>query len=265
MAQMFTCPKCGAPVQENAQFCLHCMTSFAPKQQIEKAKAPKSKKFRTTVAIIITAALLLSIAGVGAFVYLRVKELPICTPTDFAERAPLVTERLGTEKLWDVSSFTDVRSNGDNSYVEYSADISIAPDSFISIGFEDGGEVVSATIWDVPKENIPDAQKLLTCITDCFCNNYLKDIEDIIKGTGQYVYSQYDVPFEEYFTDPMGRTQQYNELIQNGGSVSTTAIKVGMSPQNKKIKDLNLIVFNTEKTDGDKVSYDLSVYIEKPV
>ena len=34
------CPHCGAPVEQGARFCLHCMTSFEKKQEIKKEKPP---------------------------------------------------------------------------------------------------------------------------------------------------------------------------------------------------------------------------------
>ena len=38
------CPKCGAVLQENASFCLHCMTPLIQKQDIQKPKTPLSSK-----------------------------------------------------------------------------------------------------------------------------------------------------------------------------------------------------------------------------
>ena len=60
------CPVCGAAVQENARFCLHCMTSFDEKTKITP---PARKKRGGVLAAVLGCALLL--LGAGIFFVLK--------------------------------------------------------------------------------------------------------------------------------------------------------------------------------------------------
>lgn len=48
---MKKCPKCKADIQENARFCLYCMTSFEEKQVIEAPKADHKRLLLVVVAV----------------------------------------------------------------------------------------------------------------------------------------------------------------------------------------------------------------------
>jgi len=73
---MKKCPKCKADIQENARFCLYCMTSFEEKQTID---APKDKNKRWLP--IIAAVLVLVLIIVGIFL-LAQKDRPNNEGTD---------------------------------------------------------------------------------------------------------------------------------------------------------------------------------------
>lgn len=56
---MKKCPKCKAEVEENARFCLYCMTSFEEKQTIEVSKE-KNKRWLIIIAAVLVFALILT-------------------------------------------------------------------------------------------------------------------------------------------------------------------------------------------------------------
>ena len=256
MVQTYRCPVCGAELQENAQFCLHCMTSFAPKQQIPDRKEPKSKSKRIVIATVITAVTVLLIIGAVIFISVNNKSKPICKPEEFLERVPLVSERLGAEELWDSRGFQIARQSNEEDILEYSTEISLSEDAFLSVVFDNGGLVLSANVWDVPEDKTDDAEKLICCITDSFINNYLENIDEIVRGSNQFPYLEYEKPFEEYFTDVVNKTDIYNKMLSQGADISTSYITAADG-------DLYLVFYKTKKETADGVSYDLTVYIER--
>lgn len=251
----YRCPVCGAPLQENASFCLHCMTSFDTKTQIPKGKEPKSKKTRTVIALICVAAVLISAVSVSLFVFSKFKSRPVCTPEAFLERVPLASEKLGVDGLWDASGFKSIRVSPDGKTYEYSTELEFEP-GLLSVYFENKGEVLSAVIWDVGADRIDDAKRLLICITDSICDSYYTDIEEVFFNERQYPRIDLGKPFEEYFTDFEKRTDSYNQSIANGGIISTEFLGT-------VDEDYNIYLYKTERNDGEQAIYDLAVYIEK--
>ena len=249
------CPKCGAELQENAQFCLHCMTSLDTKLIIPKGKGPKPKRFRMVVAIIIAAALLAAAIGTGILMNTKNKTAPICTAEDFISRVSSVSSKLEADSLWSADSFKDIRHSTIDKTVEYSTDLNIG-DSLISVFFHNDGEVVSAVVWDIKKDNIDEAKRLLICITDSICGYYFTDIEDVFTDERHYPHTDLGKPFEEYFTDMVKRTGDYKSFISNGNSISTDYI--GMDAD-----DLYIVLYTTERLNGENALYDLTVYIER--
>ena len=73
---MKKCPKCHAEIQENARFCLYCMTSFEEKTPIE-AEKENTKRW----LYIIAAVLVFVLVGLSIFALTR-KDNPSYTPSD---------------------------------------------------------------------------------------------------------------------------------------------------------------------------------------
>ena len=73
---MKKCPKCHAEIQENARFCLYCMTSFEEKTPIE-AEKENTKRW----LYIIDAVLVFVLVGLSIFALTR-KDNPSYTPSD---------------------------------------------------------------------------------------------------------------------------------------------------------------------------------------
>lgn len=63
---MKKCPKCKAEIQENARFCLYCMTSFEEKQTIESPKEHRNRWPSIIAAILVVAIL---VCGVFVVVF----------------------------------------------------------------------------------------------------------------------------------------------------------------------------------------------------
>lgn len=61
---MKKCPKCKAEIQEDARFCLYCMTSFEEKQTIE---TPKENNKRWLIIIAVVLVLILIVVGILLF------------------------------------------------------------------------------------------------------------------------------------------------------------------------------------------------------
>lgn len=61
---MKKCPKCKAEIQEEARFCLYCMTSFEEKQTIE---TPKENNKRWLIIIAVVLVLILIVVGILLF------------------------------------------------------------------------------------------------------------------------------------------------------------------------------------------------------
>lgn len=60
---MKNCPYCNSPMQENAEFCLHCMRSASVKKDITPEKKDPSKKALIIPLCIVSAVLVMFVAG----------------------------------------------------------------------------------------------------------------------------------------------------------------------------------------------------------
>lgn len=58
---MKKCPKCKAEIQENARFCLFCMTSFEEKQAVEAPKEQNKRWLYTIAAVLMLVFIILSV------------------------------------------------------------------------------------------------------------------------------------------------------------------------------------------------------------
>lgn len=246
------CPKCGASVQEGANFCLHCMTSFDNKQTIEK---PSEKKpaIRRLLAIIIPIVAVAAIV-ISVVIY-NVIHKPVCTFQQFSQTAVLASERMELTDLWDAGGFRETSYSKKDKAMQYVTQVNI-DNAYLSMFFQNDGEYISAVFCDLQSEDLANAKKILMCITQSVCNYYFTDIEDVFNNEKVYPRDEYDKPFEEYFTDFLKRTDEYNKDIENGAKFSTDT--VSMTNHSEII-----VLYTTCRDYGDKVLYDLSVYIEK--
>lgn len=210
------CPYCGAPVQQQAQFCLHCMRNLTGKQEIKKQKKPFSHK---KILIIITACVMTIALAIGAF-FLFYKP-PITTFLEFKWAAEQANERLGCQDLWEPENLKDtinLEANGER-VTKYQTKMHI---DGVQAAFFLGDDKDNAyfVICDVTDETLADANKLIVLAGDCIMNSY-SDIDEIVNDDTTYPLGGYATAFETQFTDSFDRTAQYEIDIQNGVQIST--------------------------------------------
>ena len=249
------CPKCNAPLQENAQFCPHCMTVLAQKQVIENKKETIGGKKR--IALICTALFLIaSICASGIFAAsYKAKHAPICSVEQFKEAAPLVSERRNADASWIPEGLIDIKEFQEEKIVQYTTDTYIG-NAFFSLFFYNKGEEVYAYICDIAPKDIDSAENLLKCVAIATCNNYFKDIDDVFDNEKVYPKSNLDTPFRKGFTDLLLRTDKYNEDIENGAEISTRYIEMTDG-------EYHIIYCITERKLTNGTLYDLSVEVER--
>ena len=249
------CPNCGAPLQENAGFCPHCMTVLTQKQELVKPKRIiKSKKW---FAIIITAVVLAAAVAVsGTFATVnKIKHAPICTVERFERAITLTSERANADSLWNAEGFIDIRTFKEENIVQYSTDTYLG-DAFLSVFFYNDGEEIYSYFCDIKPEDFDKAQTLMKCILQSACNDYFSDLDKLLENEKLYPKSEFEKPFYKGFTELLSRTDQYNEDIANGAKITTRYLPITDG-------DFNIWYYITEReTNGEKL-YDLALEIEK--
>ncbi len=252
---MNICPKCGAPLQENAQFCPHCMTVLAEKKEVKKPEKPISNKRRAV--IIITAVLLaLAVAAGGIFTAIyKKKHSPVCPPEQFKAAVVKTSERADADGLWNADGFIDTHDYTEKNIVRYSTKTYLE-NAVISVFFYNGGEEVYAYFSDVEANNFESAELLFECVTQSVCNNYFTDLHEVFTNEAQYPKSDFPRPFYSEFTDLLGKTQQYNADLAAGAKLSTRYITATDG-------EFQINYFITERIKGDETLYDLALEIEK--
>lgn len=249
------CPKCNAELQENARFCPHCMTMLDEKQNIEKPKAKPSNKKRTAKIISVTLVIALLITGItGAIVYNK-KHSPICSFEQFKTAVPIVSEKMGIDSLWDEEGFIDAHYFEKEKLIQYTTSTDLG-EAYLSLFFYNKGEEVGAYFCDIEQKDFNNAENILKCIVQSVSNYYYTDIDDIFDNEKLYPKKSLEAPFDSYYTDLLGRTEEYNGVIANGGSISTKYLSMTGN-------DMLVAFYVTERNDGKNILYDLTVEIER--
>lgn len=249
------CPKCGAMLQENASFCLYCMTPLIQKQDIQKPKAPFSSK-RKLIYIIVSIVLALAIISASAFgISNAEKHSPICTFETFQETLPLASEKMEIDEIWDAKGLTDIAEFENGDVIQYTTDVNLNG-AYLSVFFYNEGEEIYAYFCDVQEEDVENAKEILKCIVQSACNYYYTDIDDVFDNEKLYPKQKFDKPFEDYFTDMLSRTEDYDSAIKNGDKISTKYIP--MTDNDKRI-----IFYVTERSSKSDTIYDFAVAVQK--
>lgn len=120
---MKNCPYCNSPMQENAEFCLHCMKSATVKRDITPEKKDSSKKALIIPLCIVSAVLLVFTAGFAYFwfysefsVFWKKEDTKPKKPESSAgEKAPVDTTEAETTYAFISSEKPEKAENADKS------------------------------------------------------------------------------------------------------------------------------------------------------
>lgn len=278
------CPFCGADMQENASFCLHCMRSLDEKEKIKKEKIFFGRKR----IIIFAAAALLIIAAVVCFLIIRkpsaedppkndvisddtpqndISAQPkesekavdtdniFTSPYEFCAAAILVSEKLGCNELWSPDELKETHRSLNGKSIKLWAPVSI-PDAVMAIYFDNCGETVDFILEDVPEEYLEDAKNIAICAVDAACNSYFSDVSDVFFDDKVFPKKKCDIPFIDDFTDLEKRTEIYNSDIENGCDISTNNIDIAVD------SDRLINYYLTSRDYGDRILYDMCLHFE---
>ncbi len=259
------CPRCGARLQENAAFCLYCMSELKQKTPLTPSKSkPRKKKIIISAIAVITAAAI----AVTAILFLRRektytgREAIVAFPM-YLTASMIVTKRLECEDLWDPSTQKDAVIVGSIDAVRYSADIFI-PGTVGGLVLFDKGNQAFFAVLDVTDETLPDAQRLMACAADSMMNSY-SDIDEIIANEELYPRRAHDSPYSVDCAAAFNRTAQYDAEIADGARISTV-INGGYTDSEtlvtKQEHTVLWVYIVTTRDYGDRVLYDLSFNIE---
>ncbi len=251
MSEKSFCPKCGAALQEGAQFCPHCMTSFVEKTRLKKEK----KAFSLKKAVLIPVLILLVLA-LGIVVFFITYKPPIITFPEFKLAAQQANERLGCSELWEPEELKDtvnLTANGER-VTKYQTKINIdgVQGAFFLTDKKDEAYFV---ICDVKESELENANKLIVLATDCIMNSY-SDMDEIVFDDSTYAFSTYGAPYEKQFTDSFGRTEQYQSEMKS------SAVIISKEKHGIIKKNILWMYLLTERDYGGKKLYDVAINFE---
>ncbi|MBR4744711.1 MAG: zinc ribbon domain-containing protein [Oscillospiraceae bacterium] len=285
------CPVCGAALQENARFCLHCMTSFDEKTEIPATGLPK-RAARKRAVLLACALLLLAALGAGVFFLLSGKNAPSVPDGETAAgdesapstesgpsaektdpgRAPLIdyetfllaipktAERLGCADCFDPAGFFDATFNQKTNTVKYTTSVSL-DGGRLDLFFRNGGDVITLILSDIPETRLPDARRIAAAV-HAAVTNYYSEILNVLSDPDTYPRGNYREPFIEFFTDMTGRTARYQAALEAGEAISTETVLI-----RDKEEDGFVAWFVTRRETADGTLYDLILrfdYDENP-
>lgn len=249
------CPVCSAQLESGAVFCPCCMTQLYSKKQIPKPKRKITNR-KKAIVICVTTLLVISIIAGGVFgVLYHKKHSPICTIEQFKEAAPIVSEKMEIDDLWDTEGFIDAHTFVNDNVIQYTTTLNM-DDEILSLFFYNEGEEVYAYITDVDDRDFDNAQNILKCVTQSVSNYYFTDIDNVFNNERLYPKSTLDRPFDTQYTDWLMRTEKYNDDIESGGVITTRYIPM-------KSDDITVIYAVVERKYNDKILYDMLVEIER--
>ena len=244
------CPYCGAPLQENATFCLHCMKSLDEKTEIKKKKSAPKKLIVTTgiIAAVCIAAVCIIIAVMGS------KAAPVCTPDEFIAAAQASAAKLECAKLWQPADLVQTHYNKKGNDSVYNAKCTLC-DAGVSVIFRNGGEVVDVALCDIRESDLENAYTISESALSAAFGYYQVELADMLRDKNAYPRIDFEKPFEEYFTDALKRTERYNALAESD-DISTEFFEAVTEDGE------TLLYCLTEHTENNETLYDLYFEIQ---
>ena len=260
------CPVCGAALQENACFCLHCMTSFDEKTRIPP---PAKQKRRGMWAVVLSSVLVL--LGVGIFLVFRnalsagPEQNAGTEQTQDETREPLndfdmfrmavilASERLECDAFWDVDGFVDVEYNNKTKTERCTTDIFLSG-ARLDLFFRNDGNVITMILSDVPEERLDDAKQLCAAV-HAAVTNYYSDIYKILTDDRTYHRIDTGEPYIKFFTDMIGKTEEYAAALEAGTQFATHYTLI--DDEDKTEDDDFTVFFITERATEKTKLYDL--------
>lgn len=244
------CPYCGAAVQQNAAFCLHCMKSLDEKTEIKKKKTAPKRLIVTVAAVVAVC-----IAVIIAVITLNNKKVtPVCTPEEFTKYAQASAEKLDCNELWQPEKLVQTHFNEKENDSVYHTDCTLS-DAGISVIFRNGGEAVDVALCDISENDLESAFNISESALSAAFGYYQVELADMLRDKNAYPRISFEKPFEEYFTDALKRTDKYTALSENG-DISTEFFEAITEDGD------TLLYFLTKHTENNKILYDLYFEIQ---
>ena len=244
------CPVCGSPLQENARFCLHCMTSLEKKEPAPAAPVKRKKRW-----LVIGASAVLAVAAAVALLLFFRSPSPV-TYTDydtFYEAVQAASEKLELDALWSPEAFLDVQYDARTHTQKYTAPLEL-DGARLDFFMRDDGCVVTLILSDVPAARLDDAKKICAAVHGAV-TNYFSDILNVLTDDETYLRKTYGEPFVPFFADMTGRTERYEKALAEGAAISTRYIEIeGLG---RTSKDSFTVYFETGRDGPEGTLYDL--------
>lgn len=215
------CPYCGAELQENAHFCLHCMRSLE-----EKKTLPLKQRKRLRGAGIAAACLLL--ASVILLLTLQpwkkrkagektvAEKQPICTYLQFRSAVRGESDRLELGELWDPRSFALKEERGD--WAVYAAELYLEQTQ-AEISFLHDGERIAILLYDIPKD-VNDSYWIASCELLSLTKRN-EELGYVLADRTRYPATLLEEPFPSEITELYCRTAQYEAALREGTQIQT--------------------------------------------
>lgn len=185
------CPKCGAQLQENAQFCFYCMHSLTDREPVDPKKGSKKTKkwlLWTAVAVATVGALIAVFFYIKSVTGPKEQDPIIATFDDFQLRATYLTGKEGLSGLWDPDglqqTYTGTDRQGDTWQI-YAADVFLDDVNFCACFCEGGTEII-LSLTDLTEENMDEGLQIVECAIYSVYNYTFTNLHDILTDHDRY-------------------------------------------------------------------------------
>lgn len=119
---------------------------------------------------------------------------------------------MGVDEIWNAKGLIDIAEFESEDVVQYTTDVNLNG-AYLSVFFYNESEEIYAYICDVQEEDAESAKEILKCIVQSACNYYFTDIDNVFDNEKLYPRKELDSPFEDYFTNLLSRTEDYNNAV----------------------------------------------------